>query len=958
MTDDHNRWARVKEIFQAALERTPEARHAYLDRACANDSALRREVDSMLRAHVNATATSFAGQSAIEGLAVARIDVSPYVSGQQIGHYRIEGVLGAGGMGIVYRGRDTKLNRDVALKILPDAFANDPDRLARFKREAHVLASLNHPNIAAIYGFEDSGSTHALVLELVEGPTLGDRIAKGPLPLDEALPIAKQIAEALEVAHEHGIVHRDLKPANVSVLHDGTVKVLDFGLAKLISSPVAPDAELSASPTLSIAGTTAGVILGTVAYMSPEQARGKPIDRRTDIWAFGCVLFEMLTGTRAFDGDDISATLAEILKSDPDWNALPAGIPPVLRRLLARCLKKDPKDRLQAIGDARIEITDAIAGGGESSTRSAVVHPRAAWRHSLPWAVAALLAIALAGTLLLRERTRYASSGTTRLELMLPLSTDLASNGWPAVSISPDGSQIAFVASVRGVRRVFVRRFNQFDAAPLTIGSNINVCFFSPDGGWIAVITNGGDIRRVSLANGVVDRVASEADFPAGGAWTPDDRIVFGRNGALWQVAASGGSPVQLTQLDTAKGERLHAFPTVAGRTILFTVVTGSGEGAAHIEALNPATGERHVLVDAARSPVYAPSGHLLFFRDGALLAAPFDATRLQVTGSSVRVLDNIAVNFLGIPEVALSPSGVLAYASSTNATRRLVWVNRQGAEEPITSTARSYENPRLSPDGRRIVTEVSGKLWIHDLVRSTFTGLTTEDTVGNSFAAWTPDSRRVLFRSLTGIHVIDADGNGHAQPIAGTKVSDVPTSVSPDGSLLAFVRQNTTTAGNGDQFLLALSGSPNPRPIVATPDYDGGGQFSPDGRWLAYVSQEPGRSEVYVHPYPGPDRKVPVSTDGGTHPRWRRDGKELFYRSEDKMLAVKVSMQGNDIVLSQPMTLFERHYSLGTAATIANYDVSLDGQRFLMVKDDASSDRLNVVLNWFEELRRLAPVK
>jgi serine/threonine-protein kinase len=345
-----------------------------------------------------------------------------------------------------------------------------------------------------------------------------------------------------------------------------------------------------------------------------------------------------------------------------------------------------------------------------------------------------------------------------------------------------------------------------------------------------------------------------------------------------------------------------------------------------------------------------------LFFRDGSVLAAPFDVSRLHVTGPAVRVLDNIAVDFLGSPQVALSSSGMLVYASSTNATRRLIWVNRQGAEEAITSTARAYENPRLSPDGHRIVTEVSGKLWIHDVVRSTFTGLTAEDTIGNSFATWTPDSHRVFFRSLTGIHVVDIDGNGHPQPIAGTTVVDIPTSVSPDGSLLAFIRQATTTAG--DQFVLSLRGNPDPRPIVSTPAYDGGGQFSPDGHWLAYVSQESGRSEVYVRPYPGPDKKLPVSTDGGTHPRWRRDGKELFYRSEDKMLAVNVSMNGNDIVLSQPMTLFERHYSFGTANTIANYDVSVDGQRFLMVKDDASSGRLNIVLHWLEELKQRVPTK
>jgi serine/threonine protein kinase len=878
--------------------------------------------------------------------------------GSRIGPYEVTAQIGIGGMGEVYRATDTNLKRAVAIKVLPESVATDKDRLARFQREAEVLASLNHPNIAAIYGLERSDRVSALVMELVEGPTLADRIGHGRISVEEALPIAKQIAEALEAAHEQGIIHRDLKPANIKVRADGTVKVLDFGLAKALdSSPATIDASHSPTITSPAMMTGVGVLLGTAAYMAPEQARGKPVDRRADIWAFGCVLYEMLAGQPAFTGQTVSDIVAVVLKNEPDWTALTADIPVPVRSLLRRCLKKDPTQRLHDSADARIEIEEAITQPSPQPQAAEMSRLRTSLQIG-GWLTAVLLAIALLVTRAGSLGPASPNPQAMRFELNMPPGVEGSETSSPTIAISPDGTRVAFIGAVGGLRRIYVRRLDEFESTVLRGTETVNICSFSPDGNALAFIPSDRTLKKVSLSDGLVTTLVDDVDFSVGGAvWGPDGRVTFVRAGTLWRVSANGGPAEQLTTLDAAKNERSHLWPTpIAGSAILFTSVSGADRIVTQIEALSVVTKERRVVVEAGSNPLYAASGHLLFFREGALLAAPFDAARLEVTGPAASVLQDVSLDQFGAPLVTVSAAGSLAYVPAGQATRRLVWVSRQGVEQPITDVARPYKNPRLSPDGQRIVVEAAGgNLWIQDVTRSTFTRLTTGDTLGNTFAVWTPDARGVLFRTLTGIGRVDPDSGSAIQVIRNTSLYSLPTAVSPDGQTLAYIQQSPET--NGDLFTLSLQGDPQPRAVVKTSGYDGGGQFSPDGRWLAYVSNESGQFDVYVRPYPAPDRRMQVSTEGGTHPRWNRNGKELFYRNGNRMMVVDVSATP-DLRLSRPRVLFEQRYAFGSAQTVPNYDVSPDGERFVMVKDDSASGRINVVLNWDQELKRLVPTR
>jgi eukaryotic-like serine/threonine-protein kinase len=875
----------------------------------------------------------------------------PLAVGTQLGPYEIVGALGEGGMGEVYRARDVNLGREVAVKVLPEAFASDPERVARFEREARVLASLNHPNIATIHGLERATVQSFLIMELVAGETLASRIARGRIPTDEALPLAAQIAAALEAAHEKNVVHRDLKPANIAVTPDGKVKVLDFGLAKALADE-ARAIDLSQSPTMTQGPSSSGMILGTAAYMSPEQARGKAVDKRADIWALGCVLYEMLTGKAAFTGETLTDIIAAVVKNEPEWAALPADTPAAIRTLLRRCLKKDPLQRVHDAGDARIEIEEALGASGAEGPKG-----RAGLERVLLLSAIALLAVALLAQRF-SPRNESTAPRVVRLELNLPANLEISGTNTPSFAISPDGRRIAVAAALGGLRRIYLRRIDEFEATPLKGTETANTCFFSPDGNALAFVTPERILKKISLVDGLVTDILRGVDYFGGGVWGPDDRITFGRDGTLWQVPASGGSAQQLTTLDSDSDERLQLWPTVVndGSAVLFTSVSGTQRTATHIDAFSFAMRQRHRIVESGSNPMFALSGHVVFFRDGRLLAIPFDKQRLQATGPEAALLDDISLDQLGSPMVALSDAGTFAYVASRNSTKRLVWVTREGVEQPITTVNRPYQNPRLAPDGKRIVVEVAGgDLWMQDTTRATITRLTAAETIGNTFAAWTPDAHRVVFRTLTGLRWIDPDGGGGSQPIPGTSVVDIPSSVSPDGQILAFIRQSEAAS---DLYAVSLTGEVGPHPIVSTSGYDGGGQFSPDGRWLAYVSNESGQFEVYVRPYPTADRRAtPLSTQTGTHPRWNPAGKELFYRSGDRMMVVDVATSP-DLKLSQPRVLFEQRYSFGSAQTIANYDVSPDGKRFVMVKDDSASGRLNLVLNWFEELKRLAPTQ
>jgi eukaryotic-like serine/threonine-protein kinase len=871
--------------------------------------------------------------------------------GARLGPYAIVSTLGAGGMGEVYRATDTNLRRDVAIKVLPNAFAQDHDRLARFEREARTLASLNHPHIAQIYGLEKSDGVSALVMELVDGEDLSERIARGAIPLEDALPIARQIAEALEAAHEQGIVHRDLKPANIKLRPDGTVKVLDFGLAKLSdrSADVSsgPGA-LSLSPTIaSPVMTGVGTLLGTCAYMSPEQARGRTVGTRADIWAFGCVLFEMLTGSRAFPGDDVTDTIAAIVKGEPDWNRLPASTPAGIRRLIRWCLQKDLKQRLAHIADARRDMDDALVAEPPAPGPSSAI--RSKWSAAVPWSAAILTFVVAVSFLAWRERGRTTvAPPVMRLELNLPAGIELFSSA-RTIAVSPDSQRLVFVGVLNGSRQLYMRRLDRFGAEAMRGTDGATTCFFAPDGRSVGFVTFSGQLKIVSLADGLVAKIADNVSFLYGGAWALDGRLVFPRDGVLWEIARSGGTPKRLTTISGDSQESRHAWPTLlpGGTTMLFGVDVG---GRWRIDALDLVSGARQTVIENGTLPLYVASGHLVFFRDAQLIAAPFDARGVRVTGPTVQMLDGLPALAPGIPLLDVAVSGSVVY-SPTTAVSRLVWVSRTGEEVPLNDERRIYSNPRLAPDGQRVAVQ-AGDVWMQDLSRATFTRVTTGQIVSNGFPMWTPDGRRVLYRSTSGLRLQDINDGGNGTVIPGTNEFDYPAAFTPDGSRLVFLR--TSADGSLDILTLALSDPAKIQTVVATPAYEGGARLSADGHWLTYVSNETGRNEIYLRPFPGPGDRWQVSTGGGTQAIWNPNGKEIFYRSDEKMMAVDVTTTPA-VKLSRPRLLFEQRYLYGGGVTIANYDISRDGQRFVMVKADATAGRLNVVLNWFADPRRLS---
>jgi len=867
------------------------------------------------------------------------------VIGTRLGSYEVLAKLGEGGMGEVYRARDSKLKRDVAIKVLPEAFAKDPERLARFEREAEVLATLNHPNIAAVYGFEESPEANGIVLELVEGPTLADRIARAPIPMDEVLPIARQIVEAMIAAHEKGIVHRDLKPANIKITPDGKVKVLDFGLAKAADMRAAESGiNVTALPTITSPAlmTGIGMVLGTAAYMSPEQARARAVDMRADIWAFGAVLYEMLTGRRAFPGDDVTETIANIVKTEPDWSALPPDTSVAVRALLRRCLQKDPERRLRHIADARFNLEDA------ELLALPALRPSAPAR-VLPWAVAACslaAAAALAWMMWSRPARTEKPASAIRLDLNLPPGVELFTSSSRTLAVSPDGTRIAFIGVRGGSRSVFLRSLNQTDATPLRGSDGPTSCFFSHDGKSMGVITAGGLLKTISLQDGVSNAVSEGVNFLYGATWLQDDTIVFVRSGTLWRVNRAGGMANPVTSLGPQ--ESMHAWPLAVpgGKAILFSVLTGDQW---RIDSLVLATGARSTVVPRASFPLFVGEDRLLLFRDGGMLSAPFDAAHLQLTGPPVRTPDSLESLNPEAPLYDASPAGTIAYATST-AMSRMVWVSRSGLEQPMNDTLRSYQTPRVSPDGSRVVVQ-AGNLWVQDLVRSTFTRLASKDEVTAAFPMWSQDGRKVMVRTSLGLTMHDADGSGHSEVIPGTSEFDYPAQMTADGATLIFLRSGQETSF--DIMAMPLGNPRQIRAIVKTPAYEGGARLSPSGKWLSYVSNESGQNEIYVRPFGGLERRWQVSSQGGTQALWNPNGREIFYRDGNKMMAVDVTVAGGDLKLSPPRVLFEQRYAFGAGITIANYDVSTDGQRFLMVKDEAGAGRLNVVLNAFADPRK-----
>jgi Tol biopolymer transport system component len=882
-------------------------------------------------------------------------------TGTRLGCYEVVAQIGAGGMGEVYQAHDTKLGRDVAIKVLPANFVNDPERLSRFQREARMLAQLNHTNIATIYGLEQSGGTSYLVMELVSGATLAERVKAGPLPIEEALKIAIQIAEALEAAHEKSIIHRDLKPANVKVTPEGKVKVLDFGLAKAFEGDAASE-DMSNSPTLSRAATMQGVILGTAAYMSPEQARGRAVDKRTDIWAFGCVLYELLSGKQAFDGEDITEILAAVVKTEPDWQVLPPTTPGPIRILLKRCLQKDKTLRLQAAGDARIEIQEALTAPASVATVSVAANRLAGWRLAVFIALSALVAATVAGFAVWNLRPAP-QLPVTRTVINLPPGDQLAALDFPAIAISPDGARIAYVAFHSGTRQIYLRALDSLEAKPLAGTEGANTPFFSPDGQWLGFFASG-KLKKI-LVNGGVAVPLSNGAAPTGAMWGNNGTIVFApiNTGVLEQIPDAGGIPKALTRFD--KGEFTHGWPDLlpGSKTVLF--VAGAGGSNLRIVAQSLGTGDRREIVQGGTVPHYAATGHLVYAQGGTLMAAPFDPQQQQLRGGSVSVVEGVLQSgFIGAAQYTLSETGSLAYVPGGNlAGDRLVWVSRNGKEQALGAPPHNYLWPRISPDGRQIavgIGEGETQVWLYDLAREALTRF-APGVNGMTVPVWTPDGKRLAFTSNKdgpqNIYWQMADGSSETERLTSSEYPNFPMSFSRDGQLLSYGEINPTT---GYEIWVLKMADRKMQPFLRSPFNEGVPRLSPDGHWLSYVSDESGRWEVCLQPYPGPGGKYQISTEGGTEPVWNPKGNELFYRSGNKMMAVDITPLPN-FSIGKPRMLFQGPY-LPTLGTLPYYDVSPDGQRFLMIKlneESSSSSSLKqivVVQNWFDELKRRVP--
>ena len=875
----------------------------------------------------------------------------------RLGPYEILAEIGSGGMGEVYRARDRKLGREVAVKVLPRTFADHPERVARFEREARVLAALNHPHIAAIYGFEEADGVRALILELVEGPTLADRLRTGAMSSGEALPVAREIAEALEAAHEKGIVHRDLKPANIKLTPDGAVKVLDFGLAKMRDTAIGEDA--SEAATVTAAGTRAGAVLGTAAYMSPEQARGQSVDKRTDLWAFGCVLYEMLTGRAAFLGATVSDTIAAILEREPDWTRLPESTPAGVRRLLRRCLSKDAKQRFRDIGDVRIEIEETLAPGVDTAPGA---ERRATSRPGLRWAPATAVVVAAMGigVLLWRLNARAVDTAllVTRTMVTLPADQVLDTRDRAApLALSPDGRRLAYVAYSAGHTQLYLRDLDSFEARPMSGTDGAQYPFFSPDGQWVAFFAEG-KLKRVSIHSGSPVTVCEAPVIGRGGTWGPDGSIVFdpGDSG-LMRVVATGGNPEPVTSQDPVMDAHNLSWPHFLpnGRALLATVSREQNDVVVlSVVVLSLDTNTWRELVHGVQGQ-YVSSGHLVFHapsvREGELQAVAFDATRLAIHGEPVSALDGVFRSQEGGGAYfAVAESGILVFAPGGHA-RTLVRVDRNGRRTPLLDVRRGFRFPSVSPDGRHVAVTIDprpSQIWIYDIARQSGIPLATDGH--NILARWTPDSRRIAYYSRGDMYWRAADASSEAQLLLTRNRAQYPMAWSRDGLSLVFQYDQGST-NRRDIWVLPVGG--DPRPLLATSANEAEPTLSPDDRWLAYMSDESGHPEVYVRPFPNvDDGKWVVSTGGGGFPVWSPTGGELFYLNGTTMMSVRVEAPVGMFTAGTPEPLFTGPFETGSPP----FDISPDGTYFVMVEaqPDARPSEINVVLNWHEELKRL----
>jgi Tol biopolymer transport system component len=887
--------------------------------------------------------------------------------GARLGPYEIVSPLGVGGMGEVYRARDTKLGRDVAVKVLPADVSQDAVRLARFQREAQLLATLNHTNIASIYGLEDTDGVRALVMELVEGQTLEERL-RASLPLDESLDIARKIAEALEYAHDRGVVHRDLKPANVKITPDDAVKVLDFGLAKAVepdgSGSGASGAGLTHSPTMSVAATQAGVILGTAAYMSPEQARGKTVDRRADIWAFGVVLYEMLARRRLFSGETISDTLAAVLKTDPDWSALPEALPAGVRRLLGRCLERDPRQRLQAIGEARIALERAIGGAPETgAVAPSGAKPGAA---RLGWIVAGLLALILAaaGIVAVLRWPRAANLEAVRFVVLPPENTTFSPRT-TSVMLSPDGRSLAFLVARDGVDQLWLRPIEGLTARPLDGTAGAMLPSWSPDSKSLVFFADK-KLRRIEVAGGALQTICDAPDLHNGSrfggpSWNREGVLVFARSDAtgLFKVGAGGGEPTPVTSLASTPGDTSHSRPCFLpdGRHFLFLA---KPSGTIWIGSLD--SKDVKILLKSDTQVIYAPPGYVLFMRQGVLMAQRFDPARLELSGDAQPVAEQVRANANGMT-VSVSENGLLAYRSgASRELSRLQWFDRAGKVlDTVKAPPNTYSGLSLSSDGRHIAVHrregiSGGDVWVISEGRDVLTRVTFIPA-HNQAPVWSPDGAQIAFRSGTergpsSLYRRLASGAGTDELLLKSDLPVWGTDWSRDGRFLVYDVNDPKT--KGDIWLLPLTGPKTPQPFLATAFDERVGRLSPDGRWMAYQSDESGAYEIFVQSVPPSGAKVQISAGGGTFPVWRRDGREIYYRAGNgTLMAVEVKTAAGTLEPGSRVQLFNPRSPAGTQGNL-QFDASADGQRFLALAaaEEAVSAPITVVVNWTALLR------
>jgi len=881
------------------------------------------------------------------------------VIGTKLGSYEITAKLGEGGMGEVWRARDTKLERDVAIKVLPAAFVEDHERLARFEREAKLLAQLHHPNIASIFGMEESEGTKALVMELIEGPTLADRLESGAIPLNESLSLARQIAEALEEAHEKGIIHRDLKPQNIKASIEGKVKVLDFGLAKAMdpagaASGASSASQLAASPTLTLGATQMGVVLGTAAYMSPEQAKGFAVDKRCDIWSFGVVLYEMLTGRRLFDGDSVPETLAGVLKSDVDLDALPQEVPPAIRRLLRRCLERNPKNRLHDVADARIVIDDLLSGRSGSEPTPAATVGRGS---RAPWIVAtAAVIVALTAIFFTRASLRPDDGlqSVMRVQLVPTRGERLFSGKGELVAVSPDGTKVVYSVE-SGVSSELRLRALDSNSSTAILGTEGGTNpFFSPDGRWIA-FTAGAKLKKVALAGGMPVTLA-DAPYFRGGVWGDDGTIYFVPNiyVPIARIPAGGGTAEPATTIRLEAGEQQHRWPDLlpGGKVLLYAVGSGDDWDDATIVAERLGTGEREVVVKGGTNPRFLAPGALVYARADGLYAVAFDPRTLATSGPPVEVASNVALDRLGGAQMDFARTGLLASvpADSVVNLTRVSWVGRDGQGEALSLPPAAYDSPRISPTGDRAVLSVGNSLSILDFERLALTRLTLARRA--EAPVWANDGRRVYFAYEEGkthqVFSMAADDSGAPELVIPSDLQNDPYAFSRDGSKLLVER--IPASGIADVLIYDLGNPKAEAKRLFGSLYldDGNFDFSPDDRWVVYASAESGRLEVYVRSASGQERKWQVSVDGGTFPVWSPAGGEIFFLRGTQMMVASVSEKGDGLLFGEPKVLFANH-------RIRAFDVSRDGRRFLVAEDpnsDAQS-RLDLVLNWTAEVRR-----